>query len=179
MEYFRKFLIFLRQKDNSDMKPDFITRLALVSIASILLGFFVDFLFPFNFVLNGLRGFIVHLTGLSLFSFSYLASLRYSKYKLKNDRYYQKVRKRFSYRQRMNISVVLGSIAGLFVFLSTGENLAFTITSSLFVFMVLVLVAFSRRYRDEFLKDVYEIPDVRDLEFMTKKNSKNKKEEEK
>lgn len=179
MEYFRKFLIFLRRKDNTEMTPAFIVRLGITGVLSIAIGVVMDSFLPFNFVLNGLRGFVANLTGFSLYSLAYLISIRYSKNKLKDDRYYLTVRKRFSYRQRMNISIVLGTISGLFVFLTTRENFAFTLTSSFLIFTALVLIAFSRRNRDEFLKDIYEIPDVRDLEFMSKKNDGQDKDEEK
>lgn len=179
MEYFRQFLVFLRKKDNEELSPNFITRLAITACLSILAGILIDILIPFNFLLNGIRGFIANLTGFSAYSITYLISLRYKRKKKAEDRYYEPVRKRFSYRQRLNISLIVGTISAWFALMSNKENFSFTLTSAFLIYILLVLIAFSRRNRNEFIKSIYELPDTRDLEFMTIKKGKKKSKEDK
>ena len=179
MEYFRQFLVFLRKKDNEEMNPNFITRLAITACLSIGVGILIDVLLPFNFLLNGLRGFVANLTGFSTYSITYLISLRYKRKKKAEDRNYETVRKRFSYRQRLNISLIVGTISAWFVLMSNKENFSFTLTSALLIYILLIIIAFARRNRNEFIKGIYELPDTRDLEFMTSKKEKKKSKEDK
>lgn len=180
MEIFRKYLLLLRKQDNT--RPAFAGRLLIGTFAGIVVGIVVDIFLPFNFIINMLRGMIALVTGISTASFAYLMSIKYNDKKLEEDRFYLPVRKRFSYRQRLNISIVLGILIAIFTLLGTREDFAYTLKSSISIMLIFIIIAFARRYRDEFLKDIYGIPDVRDLEFMNKgKNSKkgNKKSNKK
>lgn len=178
MEYLRKFLIFLRKQDNQDnLKPAFIVRLLIITIIGVFVGVLIDTFAPFNFFLNMIRGIVANVVGFSSASYLYLMSLRFKRNKLIEDRYYQPIRKRFSYRQRVNISIVIGTVVAIFTLLGTKQNLAYTFRASLTVMFTIILLAFARRGRNEFLKDIYEIPDTRDLEFLSKKRKKKEDKE--
>lgn len=169
MEYFRRALIELKRRDNKDPESNkFRLILGISAVASFAIGILLDTLLPFNFILNGIRGFFAMSTALSSYALAYLISVDYSTKKRSEDRYYLMVRKRFSHRQRVNISIVAGVFVGVFVAFATRENFTFTMLSSFLIFTVVTLIAFSRRNRSEFIKDIYEIPDVRDVEFMTR-----------
>lgn len=174
MEYFRRYLIYIRKLDNTKMKPIFIIRMILIAILGLIGGILADKFMPFNFMYNMIRAIITIITGISSASYALVVSdrLKLNKYRTENN--YRPFRKRFSYRQRANISIVLGSIIALFILLSTRNNLVFTLKSSFSLFLVIILIAFARKDRSEFLKDVYDIPDIRDLEFMTKNSRKAK-----
>lgn len=180
MEYLRKFLIFLRKQDNQDnLKPAFIVRLLIITVVGIIVGILIDTFLPFNFFLNMIRGVIANTVGFASSSYLYLISLRFKRNKLIEDKYYQSIRKRFSYRQRVNISIVIGTIVAIFTLLGTKHNPAYTFRASLTIMSAIVLLMFTRRGRNEFLKDIYEIPDTRDLEFLSKKNKKKEDNENK
>lgn len=172
MENIRKYLIYLRKQENKDnMKPAFAVRLVIIVLIGIIVGVLVDIFLPFMFFTNALRGIISLATGVSAASFVYLMEIKYKDKKMNEDRFYLPIRKRFSYRQRFNISVILGFIIVIFVLFVIKENFAYTLQSSIAIMLIFILIIFTRRYRDEFLKDIYEIPDTRDLEFMNKKKN--------
>lgn len=165
MEYFRRYLIFLRKHENlNELKFKVSTMTLIASIVGIILGFLMDLLLPHGYFTNMFRGVLAVATGLTLFSFSYLASVKRTDKKISSDRFYKTARARFSHRQRVNFSIAVGSIVLAFVLLSNSEGLSFTLKAILAVFITLVLIAFSRQNRSEFIKDIHEIPDVRDLE---------------
>lgn len=174
MEHFRRALIELKRRDNKDPESNkFRLILGVSAIASLAIGILLDTLLPFNFILNGIRGFFAMSTALSSYALAYLISVDYSTKKRSEDRYYLMVRKRFSHRQRVNISIVTGAFVTVFVAFATRENFTFTMLSSFLIFTAVTLIAFVRRNRSEFIKDIYEIPDVRDVEFMTRNSNED------
>lgn len=178
MEYFRKYLIMIRREDNKvDLKPALSIRLLIVSMFGVVIGVLLDVLLPFNFFTNMIRGLIANIVGLSSASYLFLMATKIRKERIKKDQYYKPIRKRFSYRQRVNFSIMIGGITSLFVLLSGKPSAIYTLKAAISIQVVLTLIAFSRRDRSEFLKNIYEIPDIRDLEFMSKNNMKNKEEE--
>jgi len=180
MEYFRGFLILIRRKENTNEKKlSFKGQLLLVFLLSFLIGSLVDFFLPFNFILNLIRGIISLTQGLSLFSYMYLLWKAYRNQKEKEDTTYLSVRKRFTFRQRKNISILIGVSSLILIIINTNPNPLYTIKSSLVIVIWLILLAFSRRERSEFIKDVYDIPDPRDLEFMNREKKIKKKKKKK
>ena len=174
METLRKYLISLRKFDNEGLFGNMTIFLLIISIIGILLGFTFDILLPINFFLNMLRGVVAIISGIALFSFGYLYTSKRSVERRRHDRYYQTVRERFSYRQRVNFSIALGSIASLFVLLGKPSSPLFTFKAILLISIAFTLIAFSRRLREEFIKDIHEIPDLRDLEKAAKLKRKKK-----
>lgn len=173
MEYFRRYLVFIRKQDNkTNLRPAFAGRLLIISIISIIIGVLLDIFMPFNFFLNMIRGIIANVAGWSVASYVYLMAVRVRRHKIKLDKYYQPLRKRFSYTQRINISIMMGVFISIFILLSGNPSPIYTLKAAIFILIIILLVIFSRRDRSEFLKNIYNIPDVRDLEFMSNKRLK-------
>ncbi|GEM_PF-5187994 len=182
MKYFRMFLIELRKRENEERKIPLSVILASSGVISLIIGFLLDKFIPFNFLTNIVRGIFANIAGATLFSFSYLMSIKFSRQRLLKDRYYKTFRKRLSHRQRTNLSIFLGILIAFFILLGGKYSLVFTFKSAFAIFAALVLIAFTRRNRDEFIKNVYNVPDLRDLETMQerhKKKEKKKKEKKK
>ncbi|HHT97923.1 MAG TPA: hypothetical protein GXZ90_08540 [Clostridiales bacterium] len=179
MEYFRRYLIFIRKQDNkTNLRPAFAGRLLIISIISIIIGVLLDIFMPFNFFLNMIRGIIANIAGWSFASYAYLMAVRVRRYKVKLDKYYQPLRKRFSYTQRINISIMIGVFISILILSSGNPSPIYTLKAAIFILIIILLITFSRKDRSEFLKNIYDIPDVRDLEFMSNRlkkiNKKNK-----
>lgn len=180
MEYFRRYLIFLRRHENlNEMKFKVSTMTLIASIVGIILGFLMDWLLPHGYFTNMFRGMLAVASGFALFSFSYLEAVRRSDKKLSVDRFYKTTRARFSHKQRVNFSIAVGAIVAAFVLLSNAEGLSFTFKAILAIFITLVLIAFSRRNRSEFIKEIHEIPDIRDLEHQVDKRKSAEKRKKK
>lgn len=175
MEYFRKYLIFIRRQDNTEMKPLFIIRMLILVVLGIIGGILMDKFLPFNFFYDMIRGIFAVMTGISSASYVLVISSRLRRNKYIQDRHYLPLRKRFSFRQRTNFSIIIGTFIFMFILLSNKANLAFTLKTSISILLSILLIAFARKDRNEFLKNIYNIPDIRDLEFS--KNKKNKKKE--
>lgn len=172
MTYFRRYLIALRRMNNDGLFWNFQAFLGIVSFVLCFLSILVDYWLPFNYFTNTLKGFVALFLGFILFSFLYLVMSRITEKKIDSDKYYNPIRNRFSHKQRVNISTVLLTL-GIFILLVSNPNSPiFTLKSGLFISTCLGLLAFSRKQRDEFIKEIYEIPDYRDIK------KKNKVEEE-
>lgn len=171
MEYLRNYLIFLRRRENMEVKMKPSLFMLLVSVSGIAIGFLLDYLLPHGYFTNMLRGVVSVATGSALFSFGYLSAVQISKERIAKDRFYQTMRERFSHKQRINFSIALSVIIASFILLSGGEGIMYTFKSTIAIAFIWTLVAFSRRNRNEFIKEIYEIPDVRDL-----KSKREKKE---
>lgn len=171
MEYLRNYLIFLRRKENENLKMKPSIFMLLVSLVGISIGFLLDYLLPHSYFTNMLRGVVSVATGAALFSFSYLCAVKLGNKKMAEDRFYQTMRERFSHKQRINFSIAIGAFAFGFILLSGDASLIFTLKSSLAFFVGLSLITFSRKNRSEFIKGIYEIPDVRDLEASKEKKA--------
>lgn len=179
MEYFRAFLITLRKKENENSKVLFSTKLLIAGVIGVITGVILDILLPFNFILNMLRGVVANVSGVAMFSYGYILADKIGRNRLAKNRYYKTFRKRLSYRQRINVSIFLGAITAFFVLLSSKYTAAFTLKSSVAIFVALSLVTFSRKDRNEFLKNIYNIPDLKDVEFITRKAKKKDKKKDK
>lgn len=185
IEYLRKFLIFIRKQGNrEDLKPSFEYRLLLGAAIGFVLGVLLDTLLPFNFFFNMLRGVVANLVGFAIFSAIYIKISDMRRKKVNKDQYYKPIRNRLSYRQRVNFSIVIGAIVLVFIGLSTKQSPTYTFKASIAIIAIIGLLAFARPDRNEFIKDIYEIPDVRDLKFKSETEKKverdlEKKEEEK
>lgn len=180
MEYLRRYLIFLRKTENDNPYKMKISTIALiVSLVGISLGLLMDLLLPHGYFTNMFRGSLAVATGFSLFSYSYLLSVKRTREKTIADSYYKTPRERFSYRQRVNFSIATGVLVSSFVMLSSNEGLSFTLKSILAIFIIFVLVTFSRRSRSEFIKDIHEIPDIRDLQKIKEEKGKAERRKDK
>lgn len=173
MSYFRQYLIRIRRVENLGyMNPNLSVRFLIAVVTGVFLGILADLLIPYSFITNMIRGIIANVVGVSAASFAYLKTTEIEREKELSNRYYNPLRKRFSFKQRFNISLIVASISTILFIITNGHGLTYTLFSSIYIAIILVLIGFSRRSRDEFIKDSYEIPDVRDLGFMNKQNEK-------
>lgn len=179
MEYFRKFLIELRKLENKEnQKTKFQTKLIIGAIIGSIIGVVIDVVLPFTFFINTIRGVIAFATALLLYSALYLYSIKIKEVRMKRDKYYVQIRKRFSFNQRLNISILIGTVVVVITILSGQPSAIYTFKAMLSIVIFTTLVAFSRRDRNEFLKSIYEIPDIRDLRFQREQNMQEFKESE-
>lgn len=177
IEYLRRFLIAIRKESNrTDLKPTFEIRLIIGILIGAIIGATLDILIPYNFFLNMIRGIIANLVGFSMFSVAYVTNTKLRRAKIAKDQFYNPLRKRFSHKQRINLSILGGVVVVILVILGNKESPVYTLKASLAIASILILVTFSRAGRNEFIKNIYDLPDTKDLEFMT--NRKNKQIEE-
>ena len=163
MEYLRKYLIEVRRIENTDPYKFKLSIMLLAgSILGVILGFIIDSLLGFYFVTNTIRGIIALATGIVLFTYLYLMENKRTEKRAALDSSYVRVRNRFSFRQRVNFSIVASAFL-FFVIMTSSEGPGYTFKSSLLIVAIISLVAFCRRRRSEFIKSVNEIPDVRDM----------------
>lgn len=172
MEYFRNFLIYIRKTENiNPYKYKLSTISIFIAVIVSILGYVLDSFLPFNFILNGLRGIFALVAGTGFFVFIYLKTVVISNKKLRENPSYQRVRERFSHRQRINFSIIISAIIMLIVII--GElGPGYTLKSSLAVTGFISLIAFARSRRSEFIKEVNNIPDLRDVKEERKKIQK-------
>lgn len=186
MELFRKYLILLRKTDNTINLPTKITFSGWLLIAFILssaIGVILDITIPFNHFLNGLRGVIAVFAAGTGFSFLHIYQSNVLDARIAKDEFYKPFKKRLSYNQRFNLSLIVGGVTTAFVLFSGHPSPTYTLKATLGIIIFLLLLDFAKRDRSEFLKSVYDIPDVRDLRFQSdlqaKKISNEVKKEDK
>lgn len=164
MSYLRRYLIFLRRANNDGLFGNLKVALGLASLLLVLIGMILDFMFSSNLFLNGVKGLISILGGLSMFSFGYLYNSSKVEKILDSDRYYNPIRNRYSHKQRVNISTLVISVLSIILIIGDPESAIYTLKSILFVFLLLTMIAFARKQREEFIKGIYEFPDLKDME---------------
>lgn len=176
-EYFRLFLIEIRKQYNTAKRP--LVKMILTFTLLSGIGILIDTYLPFMFLTNMVRGILATTLGIILFSIAYTQYIIFKNNKLQEDRYYKSIRERFSYKQRINISIVLGAATFLLTILTNSNNSGYTLKGSVSIFILLTVLTFLRMKRSEFHKDVYEVDDIRDIEFIVNKNKKpeDKKQE--
>ena len=156
----------LRREDNKvDMKPRFRIRLLVLSLVSLIIGVIVDILLPFNYGVNTVRGVIAIIMAVSLFSLGYLISTSITAENMSRNSIYVPFKNRFSYKQRTNLSILMGIVVVVFVLLGGNPSPIYTIKASIAVIAGLSIVTFLRKGRNEFIKSVYDMKDVRDIDF--------------
>lgn len=175
--YIRNFLLWIRREwSRTDTKLTIVSKAIIAFVASVVLSLFTDWLIPYNFIFNAFRGVIAVVMGASVFTVLYVLALVNSEAKSKNE-VYVPFRKRFSYTQRINISIVLAVVTVIFA-LMVSEGLMYTIASGVIVLIVISLFTFVRPSRDEYLQDKYGIPDGRDSAEVRKRKIKEMLREE-
>lgn len=128
-------------------------------------GAVIDKILPFAFWYNSIRAIISLGTSLLTFSELYLYSIDRKNAKMQNEESYIPVRKRFSYKERKNISILLWVLLFIALLLSSRQTLAYTFLNSWVLVGVYSILTFVRANRDEYLKSQYGIPDSRDVDF--------------
>lgn len=162
MEYFRKFLTFLRKEHNTKGNKYFKTW-GSVLLVSLIAGVLVDIFVPFGAWWNLIRTCILVPLATSIFAVGYAISLNLHRMR-STDPNWKPYRTRFSPLWRMRISAIVGTIAFVLIY-AAGESPVFTLFSSLMLAVGLTLVAFMRKTAQEQKRENLGIPDARDVSY--------------
>jgi len=162
MDYFRKFLTFLRKGTNTQGRAYFY-RWGAVALVAITGSILVDLFVPFGAWWNLIRTVILVPLSVSLFAVGYGISLILHRMR-STDPNWQPYRTRFSPLWRMRISAIVGALALVMVY-AAGESPVFTLLSSFLLAVGLALVAFMRRTSQELKREKLGIPDSRDVSY--------------
>lgn len=157
----RKFLIELRRRDNQVDK--FRLKLAGLAIVMIALGIAIDVNMPFNVIINGVRGIFAIVIGVATFAILYLYSVDSSARRMHEDINYVPMRRRFTYKQRRNLSFIGLGLISLLVIIMPKEGATYTATSSMIITALIALLAFARTSRKEHNREMQGAIDPRDL----------------
>ena len=146
--------------------------LFLFIVLLVIGGVCVDVFMPFNYWVNFLRAGIALIVGLTSYGYLLMYTEKRSNQKMSSDSEYKPLRRKFSYHERINISVVLWGIWTVLLLLCANHSPLFTLLSSMLIVFALSILSFMRAYRDEYLKSIYKIPDTRDTDFKVKLQQK-------
>lgn len=169
MTTLRKFLIYLRKLYSEDFNG-WVLKLSGALFVSAIAGILVDKFLPFNVIFNTIRAGVTIIIALSLFSLMYILSIRQSITSSAKRADYLPIRKQFSYRQRVNITVLVSAATIAFALFINKASTLYTLLSGVSMAIIIMMLAFVRTYRNEFIKSSYGIPDIRDLEFDRRKS---------
>lgn len=162
MEYFRKFLTFLRKEYNTKGNKYFKTW-GSVLLVSLIAGVLVDIFVPFGAWWNLIRTCILVPLATSIFAVGYAVSL--SLHRMKSaDPEWKPYRTRFSPLWRIRISAIVGTVAFVLIY-AAGESPVFTLFSSAMLAVGFALVAFMRKTAQEQKREALGIPDARDVSY--------------
>lgn len=162
MEYFRKFLTFLRKEHNTKGNKYFKTW-GSVLLVSLIAGVLVDIFVPFGAWWNLIRTCILVPLATAIFAVGYAISLNLHRMR-STDPTWKPYRTRFSPLWRMRISAIVGTIAFVLIY-AAGESPVFTLFSSLMLAVGLTLVSFMRKTAQEQKRENLGIPDARDVSY--------------
>lgn len=162
MDYFRKFLTFLRKGQNTKGMGYFYLWGAVL-LGSALAAVLVDLLVPFGAWWNLIRTVILVPLSVSIFAVGYGISLILHRARIK-DPSWRPYRTRFSPLWRMRISAIVGAL-GLVLIYASNESPVFTIFSSGILAVGFALFAFMRRTSQELKREKLGIPDARDVSY--------------
>lgn len=162
MDYFRKFLTFLRKGQNTKGMSYFYLWGSIL-LGSVLVAVLVDLLVPFGAWWNLIRTVVLIPLSVSIFAVGYGISLILHRMR-STDPSWRPYRTRFSPLWRMRISAIVGAL-GLVAIYAAGESPVFTIFSAGLIALGLTLVAFMRRTSQELKRERLGIPDARDVSY--------------
>lgn len=157
MNNFRKFLIFLRQQKNTNLKMFTLATLGVLT-AFIAIGVLTDIYLPWNYFINTVRCIFLLVIGLAMFSLIYVYMPENKDYKI------LKLREALSFKQRLNLSLLIWFIViVLDLVLVKSGSATYTISGSIVCAISLGLITFIRPTYDENKKFENNVTDERDL----------------
>lgn len=162
MNYFRKFLTFLRKGQNTQGRKFFYLWGSILFL-SVLAAVLVDLFLPFGAWWNLIRTLVLVPLSVSMFAVGYGIGLILHRIRSKNPEW-RPYRTRFSPLWRMRISAIAAAI-GLVLVYASGDSPVFTIFSSFLLALGLGLLAFMRRTSQEMKRETLGIPDARDVSY--------------
>lgn len=137
----------------------------LIWLVLVGIGAAADKWLPFNYLFNTLRALIAIFIGVLLYSFIYLYLVRRANNILAKKEHYTTLRSRFSYKERINISVVMLGAWLLTLIMVTRENVFFTLFSSVLITAAIGILTFLRSSREEDATAKMGLDDARDIKF--------------
>lgn len=157
MNNFRKFLIFLRQQKNTNLKMFTLATLGILT-AFIAIGVLTDIYLPWNYFINTVRCIFLLVIGLEMFSLIYVYVPENKDYKILN------LREALSFKQRLNLSLLIWFIVIILdLILVKSGSATYTISGSIVCAISVGLVTFIRPTYDETKKFENNVTDERDL----------------
>lgn len=160
MDYFRKFLTFLRKGLNTRGRKYFYLWGSILAVA-LVASVFVDILVPFGAWWNLIRTVVLVPLSVSIFAVGYGIGLILHRIR-STDPSWRPYRTRFSPLWRMRISAIVAAV-GFVILYAAGESPVFTLFSSALLALGLTLLAFMRRTSQELKREDLGIPDARDV----------------
>lgn len=162
MEYFRKFLTFLRKGFNTRGKKYFYLWGSIL-VAALAASILVDLFVPFGAWWNLIRTAVLVPLSLSIFAIGYAIGLTLHRMR-STDPEWKPYRTRFSPLWRIRIAAIVAAV-GLVLVYAAGESPVFTLFSSVLLAIGLALLAFVRRTSTELKREKLGIPDARDVSY--------------
>ena len=157
MNNFRKFLIFLRQQKNTNLKMFTLATLGVLT-AFIAIGVLTDIYLPWNYFINTVRCIFLLVIGLAMFSLVYVYMPENKDYKI------LKLREALSFKQRLNLSLLIWFIViVLDLILVKSGSPTYTVSGSVVCAISLGLITFIRPTYDETKKFENNVTDERDI----------------
>lgn len=157
MNNFRKFLIFLRQQKNTNLKMFTLAILGVLA-AFIAIGVLTDIYLPWNYFINTVRCIFLLVIGLAMFSLVYVYMPENKDYKI------LKLREALSFKQRLNLSLLIWFIViVLDLILVKSGSPTYTVSGSVVCAISLGLITFIRPTYDETQKFENNVTDERDI----------------
>lgn len=165
--FFRKFLIWIRDKQRMDSKNLYffcVAGFAAIAIISLLVDSYVPWDGWWTLIRSAL---LVPLTGfgfIGLYALSLeLSERKQLEYRQNNERWVP-YRLRYSPKWRRNVSLIIGAVVLVVVYAST-TFVGYTIFSSTIAMLAIALIAFCRLTRTENKRAELKVTDPRDAMF--------------
>lgn len=158
----RQFLIIIRTYFSKDSKKFFTVSGILLALL-LIVNICVDSFIPFQRWWMILRSFLAIPTTIVLFSLGYALFLMRQKSKFEQDRDWVPLRLQVSLSNRRRLAIVGAAFIIVFAY-GTSKNHFYTSLSSVWLALVVALLAFIRPTKEEQFREELGIPDMRDIE---------------
>lgn len=159
----RKLLLMIRKTSAKLDKKKTIIAIA-GTIALWIVGVILDIFMPFGFWFNMIRAFICVSTALVSFSALYLYAIYREQQKQINNISYKPIRSRFTYKERVNLSILMWAVLFIILLFTATPMPAYTFLNSWVIVGILAILTFTRATKAEFIRGHYGLDDVRDFE---------------
>ena len=157
MNYFRKFLIYLRQQRNTNLKMFTLVTLGIIT-AFVAIGVLTDIYLPWNYFINTARCIFLLVIGLAIFSVIYVYMPENKDYKI------LKLRELLSFKQRLNLSLLIWFIIIILdLILVKPGSASYTMSGSVVFSISLGLLTFIRPTYEETKRFENNLIDERDI----------------
>lgn len=161
---FLKYLQKVRKWVNSDPKRFYLILMTVV-VGFSGLSILLDILLPKTMLYHFIRSFVIIPFSVSLFTFLYGIYHRKFEQSESDNPLKDSVREKYSFNQRINISILTMSLLiVIHILVVSNESALYSILTALLCSALGFLALFVRPFRDEYLRAEYELEDERDLE---------------